>query len=270
MSDRGGALGLVALRGLLLRLMAAHRGALQRDPMGLVDQAIEDRVGKGGVADAVVPVFERQLTGHEGGAATVAVLQDFEQVAALAIGQRGEAPVIEDHEVGFGQGGEQLAVGAVGAGKAEVVEQARQTEVADGEAVPAGALPKGAGDVGLAGAGRADEQHGLMLADPLARGEAQQERAVESAGAAEVEVLEGRRGEAEPGELQQPGESPVGAGGDFALDEEGEAVLEAEPGEVPLAQLLTEGGGHPGQAEGVKLFDGLLDQHKGSPAVRGA
>jgi hypothetical protein len=34
--------------------------------------------------------------------------------------------------------------------------------------------------------------------------------------------------------------------------------------------LLTEGGGHPGQTEGVELFDGLLDQHKGSPAVRGA
>ena len=95
MSDRGGALGLVALRGLLLRLMAAHRGALQRDPMGLVDQAIEDRVGKGGVADAVVPVLEGELTGHEGGAAAVAVFEDFEQVAALAIGQRGEAPVVD-------------------------------------------------------------------------------------------------------------------------------------------------------------------------------
>jgi len=83
--------------------------------MGLVDQAIEDRVGKGGVADAVVPVLEGELTGHEGGAAAVAVFEDFEQVAALAIGQRGEAPVIEDHEIGFGQGGEQLAVGAAGA-----------------------------------------------------------------------------------------------------------------------------------------------------------
>jgi len=63
--------------------------------MGLVDQAIEDRVGKGGVADAVVPVLEGELTGHEGGAAAVAVFEDFEQVAALAIGQRGEAPVVD-------------------------------------------------------------------------------------------------------------------------------------------------------------------------------
>ena len=50
--------------------------------MGLVDQAVENRIGKGGVADAVVPVFEGELTGHEGGAATVAVFEDFEQVAA--------------------------------------------------------------------------------------------------------------------------------------------------------------------------------------------
>jgi RHS repeat-associated protein len=79
--------------------------------MGLVDQTVEDRVGKGGVADAVVPVLDGELTGHEGGAAAVAVLEDFEQVAAFAIGERGEAPVVEDHEVGFGQGGEELAGG---------------------------------------------------------------------------------------------------------------------------------------------------------------
>jgi hypothetical protein len=63
-----------------------------------------------------------------------------------------------------------------------------------------------------------------MLADPPGCGEAQEEGLVEPAGAAEVEILDRGDGEAEPGELQQTGKSPVRAGGDFALDEEREVA----------------------------------------------
>jgi hypothetical protein len=83
MSDSGGALGLVGVGALgLLRLASAHRGAFQGEPMSLVDQAVQDGVPKGGVADARVPVLEGELAGDEGGAAAVAILQDFEQVAS--------------------------------------------------------------------------------------------------------------------------------------------------------------------------------------------
>lgn len=50
-----------------------------------MDQAIEERVGQGRVADGLVPVFERQLGGHEGGPAVVAVLEYLEEVASLFI-----------------------------------------------------------------------------------------------------------------------------------------------------------------------------------------
>src|SRR3972149_3217780 len=120
MADSGGALGLVAVR---LRLfLSPHRGAFQDKAMGLVDQAVENRIGKGGVADAVVPVFKGELTGHEGGAAAVAVFEDFEQVAAFAVREGREAPIVENEEVGLGEGGEELAVGAIGAGEPEIVE----------------------------------------------------------------------------------------------------------------------------------------------------
>src|SRR3990172_361745 len=268
MSDSGGALGLMAVR---LRLfLSPHRGAFQDQAMRLVDQTVEDRIAKGGVADALVPVVEGQLTGHQGGAAAVAVFEDFEQVAAFAVGQGSEAPVVEHEEVGLGEGGEELAVGAVGAREPQLIEEAGQADVADREPVAAGTLAEGTGEGGLAGPGGADDQDGLMVADPLAAGEAQQEGAVEPAGRAEVEVFAGGRGEPELGELEEAGEAPGLAGGAFALDEEGEAVLEAEAREVGLALLLAEGGGHPGETQGVETLDGLLDQHGGPPKVRAA
>jgi hypothetical protein len=34
--------------------------------VGVVDQAVEDGIGQGGIAQGVVPVGHRQLTGHQG------------------------------------------------------------------------------------------------------------------------------------------------------------------------------------------------------------
>lgn len=39
--------------------------------MGVVDQTVEDGVGDGGVADLLVPVIHRELTGDDGGGMTV-------------------------------------------------------------------------------------------------------------------------------------------------------------------------------------------------------
>ncbi len=50
-----------------------------------MDEAALDRVGEGLIADPLVPVFSRQLTRHDGGSRTVAVLEDLEQVVALRV-----------------------------------------------------------------------------------------------------------------------------------------------------------------------------------------
>lgn len=46
-------------------------------------EAVEDGVGDGGVGEPLVPVFDGELTGDDGGAAAFAVFQDFEEVTAL-------------------------------------------------------------------------------------------------------------------------------------------------------------------------------------------
>ena len=64
--------------------------------MGIVDDTIQDRVGKGWIADQVVPAIDRDLAGDQRGATRVALLDDLEQVAALLGPERLEPPVVED------------------------------------------------------------------------------------------------------------------------------------------------------------------------------
>lgn len=53
--------------------------------MGVVEDAVADGVGYGGVADVVVPLGSRDLAGEDGGAGAVAVLDDLEEVATLLV-----------------------------------------------------------------------------------------------------------------------------------------------------------------------------------------
>ena len=53
-----------------------------------VHEAVEDGIGDGRIDDDLVPVIDGELTGHDGRAAAVAIVDDFEQVAALLRGQR--------------------------------------------------------------------------------------------------------------------------------------------------------------------------------------
>ena len=52
--------------------------------MGVVHEAVENRVGEGRVADHVVPRVHGELAGDDGCLATVAVVDDLEQVPVSA------------------------------------------------------------------------------------------------------------------------------------------------------------------------------------------
>jgi hypothetical protein len=56
--------------------------AVEIDPVAVMDQAVEDGVGVGGVADQGVPLIDRELAGDDGGAAAVAILEDLQEVVA--------------------------------------------------------------------------------------------------------------------------------------------------------------------------------------------
>ena len=63
--------------------------------MSAMQEAVEDGVGQGGLADVLMPVIDRQLTGDQRGSPVMPVLDDLHQVVTLLAGQRLDAPVID-------------------------------------------------------------------------------------------------------------------------------------------------------------------------------
>lgn len=64
-----------------------------------MDEAVEDGVADGRVGYDGVPVFKWQLAGDQGRPGHAPVVDDLQELAAL--GEGGEAPVVEHQEVGF-------------------------------------------------------------------------------------------------------------------------------------------------------------------------
>ncbi len=82
-----------------LVLFLAHRFTLERDAVRAVYESIEDGVGDGRVVEPRVLVIDRQLAGDDGRLADAAIVDDFEQVVARRLIERGHAPVVEDQHV---------------------------------------------------------------------------------------------------------------------------------------------------------------------------
>ena len=58
----------------------SHRSALERYPVCVIEQTVEDGVAEGGIADDIVPVLDGDLAGEERAAAGAAVVEDLEEV----------------------------------------------------------------------------------------------------------------------------------------------------------------------------------------------
>ncbi len=69
-----------------------------------MNETVEDGVRERGVWNSAVPVDRRDLSDNHGGRATIAVIQDFEQVSGLGAGKGVTEPVIKDEQMDAGQG----------------------------------------------------------------------------------------------------------------------------------------------------------------------
>ena len=149
-------------------VMFSHGASFELELAGVMDESVEDGVGEGGVAEQLMPLGQGELAGDEGGARGVSV---FEEVAAVVGVERGESEVVEDEEVGFGEGGEELGVSAVAAGDGEVVQEPGDAQVQCGEAVAAGVVSESTGEPGLADTGGAGDEDVEAFAQPASGGE---------------------------------------------------------------------------------------------------
>jgi len=201
---------------------------------------------------------------HNPAVGIVAVVEEFEEVAAVGVGEGRGSPVVDDQEGGAGEGGEEGAVAAVAFGDFEVVQEPGEALVEGGVALSAGGVGEGAGDVGLADAGGAGDGEVEGLVDVRAVGEFGEEALVEVAFAGVVDVFDGGA-HAQSRLAEAVLEASVCADGGLSVEQEPEAFVERERVDVGRALLVFEGGGHAAQLQGAKAIEGGVRQHVRAP-----
>jgi hypothetical protein len=160
--------------------------------MGVVDEAVQDGVGVGGIANELMPGGQRELGGDDRRPAAVSLLEDFEEVVTGAGVEGLEAEVVEDEEIGAAERLDEARMAAVATGERQVVAELRPAVIEDRAIVAAGSVADGAGEPALADAGRADEGEIVVGVDPFAGRELLEQRAIEPSGGAIVDVLDAR------------------------------------------------------------------------------
>ena len=190
--------------------------------MGVVDEAVEDGVGIGRVADDLMPFVDRDLAGEDGRAAAVAFFEDLVEIAASAGVERFEAPIVEDEELGAAEAAHDAGIAAVAAGQREIGEQLGDALIEDRAVVAAGLVAEGTGKPAFADAGRPAQDQIVVRVDPLAGGELVEQRAIEAARGSVIDVLDDGM-VAQSGIAQPSGEALVAAMGDLAIDAAGRA-----------------------------------------------
>src|SRR3954454_6989143 len=177
--------------------------ALEGEDLGVVDEAVDHGGGHDVVGEDLAPAPERLVAGADEGGAFVAGRDELEeQVRRLGL-ERDVADLVDDQQrvaaeadqlwlqsaggVGVGEAGDPLAGGG------------------ERDPVPGLAGPDGQpdGQVGLAGARWAEEDHVLAGGDEVQGVQVGDEVAAQSAGVVEVDLLQGLAGR-EPGGRMRP------------------------------------------------------------------
>src|SRR5208282_4213708 len=128
-------------------------------------------------------------------------------------------------------------------------------------ALAARLLGERAGDVGLAGPGRAADDDDLVLLDPLAGPELPDEGPVELTARRVVDALHRCLGDAELRLLESSVEALVLARHPLGVDEHREALVEGQRDGVCTSLLLRPCGGHRAETHLVELLHRGFSQH---------
>lgn len=110
-------------------VLFSHAFSGELKAVGIVNEAVS--VAQCRFADDGVPLIDRNLAGHDGGHATVPVIEDLQKVASLGRVEHRQAPIVEHEELHAADGFEQAAITAVAAGERERLKQTRHAMVLD-------------------------------------------------------------------------------------------------------------------------------------------
>jgi hypothetical protein len=229
-----------------------------------VNQTIEDGISNRRVGKANVPLGNGHLSSHQCRRATIAIVQNLEQVLRLESGQGITEPVVEDQKLDTGESIQELGVGTVGVRELGLVQEAGGTVIADIEVVAAGGVGQSTGQESLAHARWPEDEDVEVLLDPLALGQVENEATVQTPRGREVEIFHGGR-YWQPGGLQASFQAIVVAVGALAVDEQAETILEGQVRILRVVELLFEGNTKSRQAELGQFVEQGLGQHRTPP-----
>jgi len=227
-------------------------------------QAVEDRIGERRITQGLMPVFDRQLTGDKRGPAIMAVFDDLQQVATVFITERSQSPVIENQQVGLGQHRQQSSIAPIAFRNGKFLEESGETEVQSGQAFSTRLMAQGTAEPGFANTRRAGDEHVVTIPHPLARDETGHQGLVQSTRMTRVNIFDAGR-LAQLGLPQPRGQSTVFTLGELAVDQEPEALLEAEGSHVGHLYLLDEPVVHAGESQGLQFVQCGMRKHERSP-----
>jgi hypothetical protein len=96
--------------------------------VGGVEHAVADGVSDARIMEVLVPLRGRKLAGNDGGACAAAIIEEFEQIVALGIGERRESEIVQDEDVEASELAEGADVSAVSTRQSELVEELLSVE----------------------------------------------------------------------------------------------------------------------------------------------
>ena len=82
----------------------SHGIALEFNPIGGLNETIQDRIGDRWIVHGLSPVFNGQLTGRNGRASLDSVVENLKDIFLLSLCQRDESPIIKHQNILFFQG----------------------------------------------------------------------------------------------------------------------------------------------------------------------
>ena len=73
------------------------------EAVSVVDEAIEDGIGEGRLADEVVPGFDGELAGHQRRRAAMPLLDDLHEIASLTSGEAVGTEIVQNEQIDLGE-----------------------------------------------------------------------------------------------------------------------------------------------------------------------
>src|SRR6266849_3673530 len=152
-------------------LLLSEALSFEVDAVCVVDEAIEDCVGDGGISDNFVPAIDGQLAGDDDRTGFISVLDDLEQIAALIGVERLRSPVIKNEQIETSDSTQHLGIAAIGAAECQGREETWHAMVRNCEVVPTSLVAEGASEPALADAAWPGDEEIMPCPDPVADGE---------------------------------------------------------------------------------------------------